>query len=219
MKDHGIITIFGRDQVDTRDIFKYEFNEISVNEDNHGLYTYFICSYSEYKITIEVVYSMIYEQTCLFAYSNKMFTVFLDDKLEITGSKFVYDAKSLFLDALYFNNNNNDLEYITDICDGVGNIYAIFTVPYKKSKGILLDMLDNNIVDVNDFAISEEHFLDIATEYNQFIVDEFQVQIDRAKLSESSEGIDSNPFANQYYDREVQDTSLNVINASKRLGS
>jgi len=217
MTDHGIITIWANDVTETREIFKYEFNKISERDDNHGLYTFFICSYVDYKMTIEVVYALVYEHTCFFAYSNKMFVVQVNEKLEITNSKFVSDANSHFLSSLYFN-ETNDLVYICDLVDSVGNLFPIFTIPYKKPKKILENMIERDQIDLEGIYIDESHFLDIAVEYNNYIIDEFQNKIENAIKSEDAyEGMDSNPFANQFYDRGLINAKTQMVNNPVRI--
>ena len=214
MNDKGIIAVWSDDLKLTRKLFKDEFNAISEREDNHGLYTFFICSYNEFKVSIEIVYSLVYEKTCLFAYSTKSLTVFLNEKLEIINSKIVNDHKSHFLDSVYFN--ENDLEYIGDSCDSVGNLYGLFTIPYENPYHTIVDMLNREHVDFDGICIAESHLLDMAIEFTEYIQETFQHKIDEAIQNDSTDGIESNPFANRFYDRNEDKTP--ILNKPQRLG-
>ena len=60
MIDKGITAFYNDNLDELRIEFKDEFNRLTDNEEEEGLYTFLFSSYHEYTLTTEVVFCMAY---------------------------------------------------------------------------------------------------------------------------------------------------------------
>ena len=82
-------------------------------------------------------------------------------------------------------------------------MYDVHTLKYEKPKSVAIDMLEYDRIPVESLLVDEDEMTQIAFDYLEKKIEYFKTKIDEAVDMDSPYvGIDENPYANEYYDRE-----------------
>lgn len=214
MKDHDVIAIW-EDNIDLmREEFKEVFNDISNTPDNHGLYTFILSAYNEYRIISEIVYVQIFDKFVLFLTPNYHMLLNLDDELQVVNGD-ILPHSVLFTAAMF--DNIPDVELIGPVVDAIGNWYDVYSLRYETPLELSIDYYERDIIDLNGISIDDEYLMDASLKFLEYRVELFALQIEKTLTNESSTlDIEENPLQNAYFDRDIH---LKMMREQRTLGN
>jgi len=209
---HEITAFYNDDFDELKKEFKIEFNRIIEDGDSEGLHPFYFCYYKDYQLHTELCYCMITPKTAVFLLSPCRLTLMLNEKFEVESGDISPD--SVVFEKLLSNSDDSDLVYIDSIYNRNGHGYFIYSLKYTKPKKELEYMVENEMIDIERINVNEDEMTEIALDYLEQKIEYFNNKIDEAiDLDSPYVGIDENPYANRFYDKEY-----NMRSHSIRLG-
>ena len=220
MIDFGITVVGGFTWDEIRDEFRQEFNRATNTKEN-GLHTYFFCHYHDSNMTAEIVYSIVDNSAVTFYLDSAQYQMTLDRKLQVTGFQINDGHAEIWMKALL---EHEDVECIAEQCDEQGHLYQIFTINTEKMLKYVNDtysglypidmivrigedphpcipMLITQNPQIHDDEIIDE----LCASFMSYVSKKYVKQIEEAILTDSADGIESNPFKDKFFDRDESD--------------
>lgn len=186
--------------------FKEEVIRISADSKNKNVnevYSFSFSRYDDYKVITEKIYVLVYPYTIIFLWSPVALALFLDDQLQVNdGDSGELKAEDSILgkfDAL------PNIHYMGSIFNMRGELFEAFTIEDEIPQKNAENLFKNRLLKIDDISPEEDDIIHVSMEFLNYQIEKFKTQIEASLSSEDEPlpSIEENPFANEYYDRDI----------------
>lgn len=216
---HEVVAFYNDDINELKKEFKDEFNEIT-KAGSLGWYTFYFSSYNDYTIRTEFVHCYLYEDTALFFVNPCSMLLLLNNDLQVDGGD-INSNGDIFLRMFWNDEESSDIVFLDDICTRRGAFYGVFSFKYEKALNAAKNHFASGLLDIEHLELDEDDLTEISLDYLDERISKFEKQIDRSlELEEPIDGMDENPFQNDFYDVDVTGRKRRTgpIESSIRIG-
>lgn len=203
MQYKDTIVFYNNDAEDLKKEFKSEFNKLIDIEKSEGLYTFYFSWYDNYKIKTELCYCLVTDKTAIFMWYTGSMVLELDPNLQVLSGDIL--PESIRFGDTFSGDESSTLIYLDTLCNLYGDVFEIYTVKYDNPLRYANEQLDNAWLCIDELRVDEDDMMFVSLEYLDETIDTFHNKVEDAIESDSPYiGLDENPYANRYYDKEFK---------------